>query len=159
MLIALTLSSALGCGLVAGIFFAFSSFIMRALAKLPPAHGIAAMQSINLVVINPLFLTVFLGTALACIGAASAALLRDAAGTGFVLAGAALYVVGTLLVTMRCNVPRNELLARVDPESAEGAAAWAGYLPSWLAWNHVRTVAAFAASLMLIVAFALQWHG
>jgi uncharacterized membrane protein len=159
MLTILTLVSALGCGLVAGIFFAFSSFVMQALAKLPPAHGIAAMQSINVVVINPLFLTVFLGTALACVCAATAVLLRDTAGTGFVLAGAALYVFGTLLVTMRCNVPRNNLLAGVDPESAEGAAAWTGYLPSWTRWNHVRTAAAFAACVLLIVAFALQWRG
>ncbi|MBC7989090.1 MAG: DUF1772 domain-containing protein [Luteimonas sp.] len=159
MLTALTLLSALGCGLVAGIFFAFSSFIMQALARLPPAHGIAAMQSINVAVINPLFLTVFLGAAVACICAAIAALLRDAAGAGFVLAGAVLYVIGTLLVTMRCNVPRNDRLARVDPESVEGATAWAGYLPSWTRWNHVRTAAASAASVMLIVAFALQWHG
>lgn len=159
MLTALTLLSALGCGLVAGIFFAFSSFIMQALARLPPAHGIAAMQSINVVVINPLFLTVFLGTAVACVCAAIAAFLRDAAGASFVLAGAVLYVVGTLLVTMRCNVPRNDLLARVDPESMEGATAWVGYVASWTAWNHVRTAAALAASVMLIVAFALQWRG
>jgi len=159
MLIVLTLLSALGCGMVAGIFFAFSSFIMQALARLPPAHGIAAMQSINVVVINPLFLTVFLGTAVACICAAIASFLGDAAGAGFVLAGAALYVVGTLLVTMRCNVPRNDLLARVDPESMEGATAWVGYVSSWTAWNHVRTAAAFAASVMLIVAFTLQWRG
>ena len=159
MLTALTLLSALGCGLVAGIFFAFSSFIMQALARLPPAHGIAAMQSINVAVINPLFLTVFLGTAVACVCATIASFVRDAAGAGFVLAGAMLYVVGTLLVTMRCNVPRNDLLARVDPESMEGASAWVGYVASWTAWNHVRTAAAFAASVMLIVAFALQWRG
>jgi uncharacterized membrane protein len=56
-------------------------------------------------------------------------------------------------------VPRNDRLARVDPESIEGATAWAGYLPSWTRWNHVRTAAAFTASIMLIVAFALQWRG
>jgi len=43
----LTLVSALGCGLIAGVFFAFSAFVMKALARLPPAQGIAAMQSIN----------------------------------------------------------------------------------------------------------------
>jgi uncharacterized membrane protein len=34
-LVALTLLRALGCGLVAGIFFTFSAFVMRALARLP----------------------------------------------------------------------------------------------------------------------------
>jgi len=62
----LTLISALGCGLVGGIFFAFSAFVMKALNRLPPAQGIAAMQSINVTVINPLFMTAFFGTAAAC---------------------------------------------------------------------------------------------
>ena len=67
LLFALTLVSALGCGLVAGVLFAFSSFVMNALARLPAAQGIAAMQSINVVVINPLFITAFLGTDAACV--------------------------------------------------------------------------------------------
>jgi len=53
LLLALTLLSALGSGLIAGAFFAFSTFVMGALGRLPAAHGIAAMQSINVVVINP----------------------------------------------------------------------------------------------------------
>jgi uncharacterized membrane protein len=60
------LLAALGCGLVAGIFFAFSTFVMKALAQLEPKEGIAAMQWINITVINPWFMTVFLGTAIAC---------------------------------------------------------------------------------------------
>src|SRR6218665_2684394 len=115
-----TLAAALGCGLVAGVFFAFSVFIMRALALLPPAQGIAAMQSINIVVINPLFLGVFLGTAIVCAGLAIASLLDwSRLGSGWLLAGAVLYIVGTLFVTMTCNVPRNNLLAAIDPASAQ----------------------------------------
>ncbi len=64
---ALKLFSALGCGLIAGVFFAFSSFVMNALARFQPAQGIAAMQSINITVSNPLFMAAFLGTAAACI--------------------------------------------------------------------------------------------
>jgi uncharacterized membrane protein len=158
MLTVLILLSALGCGLVGGIFFAFSNFIMNALRKLPSAQGIAAMQSINVVVINPLFLTVFLGTAATCFCAAIVSLLRGAAGAGYVLAGAALYVFGTFVVTMRCNVPRNNALARVDPDSADGFAEWDRYLPSWTAWNHVRTGAALVAAAMFAVAFAFEWR-
>ncbi len=49
------LLSAVGCGLMAGFFFAFSICVMKALEALPPAQGIAAMQSINVAVINPCF--------------------------------------------------------------------------------------------------------
>ena len=59
--------AALGNGLMAGMFFAFSVFIMTALGRLPPDHGIAAMQSINIVILNPMFLSVFMGTAAICI--------------------------------------------------------------------------------------------
>jgi uncharacterized membrane protein len=62
--------SVLGCALVAGIFFAFSTFVMKALGKLSPPQGVAAMQSINVAVINPWFLTAFFGTAVACVATA-----------------------------------------------------------------------------------------
>ena len=67
LLSVLTLVAALGCGLIAGVFFAFSTFVMRALARLSPSEGIAAMQSINITVLNPWFLGAFLGTAAACL--------------------------------------------------------------------------------------------
>jgi uncharacterized membrane protein len=57
----LTFVAAVGSGLVAGIFFAFSNFVMKALARVPPAQGIAAMQSINVVVLNRWFFAVFFG--------------------------------------------------------------------------------------------------
>ncbi len=153
ILFALTLGSALGCGLMAGAFFAFSSFVMKALARLPPAQGIAAMQSINVAVINPVFLEVFLGTAATSALLAVWSLVRwHEPGAAYLLAGSLLYLVGTFLVTMVFNVPRNDALAAVDPGSAEGATLWAGYLTRWTAWNHVRTVAALAAAAALTLA-------
>jgi uncharacterized membrane protein len=157
LLFALTLFSALGCGLMAGFFFAFSACVMNALARLPAAQGIAAMQSINVVVINPLFMTGFLGTAAACaILAVSSLLRRHEPGATYLLAGSLLYIVGTLLVTIVFNVPRNDALAAVDPASAEGASLWADYVGGWTSWNHVRTVASFVAAALLTI--ALVWN-
>ena len=108
----LTLVSALGCGLIAGVFFGFSAFVMRALARLPAAQGIAAMQSINIVVINPLFMAVFLGTAATCaLLIVPATRMWNGPGAAYLLAGSLLYLVGTVLVTMVFNVPRNDALA------------------------------------------------
>lgn len=143
----LTLLAALGSGLIAGVFFAFSSFVMRALGRIPAAEGIAAMQSINIVVLNPMFLSVFMGTAVLCGIAIVFSWLRwNQPGSGYLLAGSLLYLIGTFLVTMAFNVPRNDALAAVVPASPEGARLWADYLSSWTAWNHVRTVAALAAA-------------
>lgn len=80
--------AALGSGVMAGTFFAFSNFLMRALARLPAEQGIGAMQAINITVINPLFMIVFLGTAMASALLAVRALsIWDGANASFLLAG------------------------------------------------------------------------
>ena len=88
-----TLGAALGCGVVAGVFFAFSTFVMSALARLAPAEGIAAMQSINRTAISPLFVVALFGTAIACAGLGVWAILAwGESGTDWTLAAVALYV-------------------------------------------------------------------
>jgi uncharacterized membrane protein len=153
-LFALTLFSVLGCALMAGAFFAFSTFVMKALARLAPPQGIAAMQSINLAVINPWFLTPFLVTAAACSLLALSRLLRPGPRSGWLAAGGLLYVFGTFLVTVAFNVPLNNALARIDPATPDGARVWADYLSRWTAWNHVRTLAALLATGLLVVGIA-----
>ncbi|HEU0185786.1 MAG TPA: anthrone oxygenase family protein [Blastocatellia bacterium] len=156
---ALTLVAALGCGLVGGAFFAFSTFVMSALARLPAAQGIAAMQSVNVTIINPLCGVVFLGTAATCVLLAVSLLLRrHEPGAAYILAGSLLYLVGVILVTGLFNVPRNNALAAVNPSSAEGAKLWTDYLSGWTAWNHVRTVASLAAAALLIIALVWNKH-
>jgi uncharacterized membrane protein len=144
----LKLLSALGCGLIAGVFFAFSTFVMSALARLPAAQGIAAMQAINITVINPWFMTVFMGTAVTCLLLAILSVLQwHQPRSIYLLSGSLLYLVGTFLVTIAFNVPLNEALAKASPDSIEGANLWAGYLSNWTFWNHVRTVAALAGAI------------
>jgi uncharacterized membrane protein len=152
----LTLLCALGCGLIGGVFFAFSNFVMKALAGLPPSQGIASMKSINVTVLNPIFLGVFLGTAIGCaILAIFSVLAWQKPGAALLFAGSALYLVGTLLVTIVCNVPRNDALSVLDPATTESARLWAEYIISWTLWNHVRTIAAAAAAILLMIALGL----
>jgi uncharacterized membrane protein len=153
LIFALTLLAVLGCGLNAGIFFAFSCFVMKALARLPTAQGVAAMQSINVVVINPLFMVALFGTALACVGlAVSSVFIWDEPSAVYLLGGSLLYLVGTVAVTIVFNVPRNNALAAVEADTADGADLWPRYVAGWTAWNHVRTTAALAAAALLTIA-------
>lgn len=153
LLFGLKLFSALGCGLIAGVFFAFSTFVMNALARLQPPSGIAAMQSINITAINPLFMMALFGTAVACIFLGVYSLLKwHQPGAPYLLLGSLLYLVGTVLVTIACNVPLNDALAKVDPDSTDGANLWVNYLANWTVWNHVRTAAALAAAALLTIA-------
>lgn len=145
----LKIFSVLGCGLIAGVFFAFSTFVMSALARLQPSQGIVAFQSINITVYNPWFMGTFLGTAAACIFLAVTSLFKwQQPGAAYLLVGSLLYLMGTVLVTAVFNVPLNDALAIVDPNSADGASLWRSFVPEWTRWNHVRTAAALAAAAL-----------
>jgi uncharacterized membrane protein len=153
VLYAATVVTALGCGLIAGAFFAFSSFVMPALKRLPTEGGIAAMQSINVLAVTPVFMTALFGTAAGCPGLIAWAVISSSGRTtALVLAGCVLYLVGAIGVTMVCNVPLNNRLAKLDPQSAEAPVRWDRFLTRWTAWNHVRTIAALAAAATLTIA-------
>jgi uncharacterized membrane protein len=155
LLYAATLVTALGCGLVAGVFFTFSTFVMRALLELPPAQGMAAMQSINRSAISPFLMVALFGTALACLGLAVwAALSWDQPSSVWLVMGGVLYLVGAIAVTIACNVPLNDALAALDPGTADAAGHWARYASNWTTWNHVRGLAALGAAALLMVGLA-----
>lgn len=148
----LMLVAVLGCGLMAGVFFAFSTFVMPALARLQPPQGIAAMQSMNITAINPLFMIALFGTASACLFLAVSVLFKWHQPSAFyLLAGSLLYLIGAITVTSAFNVPLNDALASVKPDSPEGATLWARYLTDWTFWNHVRTIAALAAAALFTI--------
>jgi uncharacterized membrane protein len=157
LLFASTFFAALGSGLIGGLFFAFSAFVMSALGRLPPAGGISAMQSINVAVLNPVFFAAFFGTAALSILLAIAAFAGwSGAASLYLLAGSLLYLVGTILVTMVFNVPLNNRLATVSADSAAGTDLWKRYLSDWTVWNHVRTAASLAAAACFMMALAGQ---
>lgn len=152
ILTVLSFLAALGAGLVAGVFFAFSSFVMNALGRLPAADGLAAMRAINVTVITPSFLGLFLGmAALAAALAVGAGLDSGDPRALWLMVGAALYLLGCFGVTMRCNVPLNEALAEAG-DGAEAEEMWRRYLRVWTGWNTVRTVASLLASAAYIQA-------
>src|SRR3712207_7114216 len=83
------------------------------------------------------------GTAVACLGLAVwAAISSGGWPTALMIVGGTLYLVGTIGVTIACNVPLNDGLATLHPQDAGAASRWAEYVTKWTAWNHVRTVAA-----------------
>jgi len=119
----LAVVAAVGAGVMGGVFFAFSVFVMRALDRLPTLQAVAAMRAINVTVITPLFLLDFVGTALL-----SVAVLVVVATGGF--AGS----------------------APLGAASAEGVDYWPTYRRQWTLANHVRTAAGIVAALLLALA-------
>lgn len=147
-----TMAALLGSALIAGVFFAFSSFVMGALARLPAAEGIAAMQSINVVVLNRSFLGTFVGTAVVSLVVAGLAVAGwGNPGAPWFLAGALSYIGGTFLVTGLGNVPLNDRLAAVSAPDPAAVPLWEHYLERWTRLNTLRTVAAATAVLLFVV--------
>lgn len=149
--------AAIGCGLMAGVYFAFSAFVMRALAGIPIANGVAAMQSINRVIVSSAFLPLFFGTTIAGLALAVLPPLFWNAGSAIYAAiGGTVYVLGMFVCTVAFNVPLNNKLAALGPTSEEAALFWQTYLRNWTLWNHLRTAASAAASTLFIYAISLR---
>lgn len=151
----LIVCTAIACAAMGGVFFAFSTFVMQALRRLPPAQGVAAMQSINVTAVTPIFMAALFGTAAACVMVGVRALLDWHRPTSsYLIAGSLSYLIGTIGVTIALNVPLNNALAAVDPSSGEAVFLWMKYVRSWTAWNHVRTVSGLIAAVLLMWAVA-----
>ena len=152
---ALTLVAAIGAGLVGGVFFAFSSFVMRALDRLPDPEALAAMQAINKAAPSPLFMTALSAPGWSVSASASRPLTRlDERSAVYQLVGSTVYLVG-VVVTIVYNVPKNDALALIDPGSRGAVAAWRHYATSWTAWNHVRTLTSLASAATFTLALRI----
>ena len=147
----------LAYALVAGVFLAFSDFIMRSLALTGGSGGVDAMQAINREVFRWIFMTLFLGMAAGSVAIALYSWLGiDGPARAPLVAAALVYLVGCFGVTVVFNVPMNEALARMPSPSEATQRYWTQtYVPRWTFWNSVRTGAsAVSASLLLV---GLSW--
>ena len=148
---------ALVSGLMAGVFFAFSAFVMTALDDRPAAEAIATMQRINVRVLNGWFLGVFMGTAVLGLAVAPAGIwMSGSQATVWASAAAVVYLLGAFGVTAGLNVPMNVGLARLHVSSDDLSDAWRDYRAPWKRWNHARAAAASASALLWAIA-SQEW--
>ncbi len=138
--------AALCCGAMAGIYAAFSGFILRALDSLGPGAAAQAMAAINRIILQSGFMLLFFGSSLLCLGLLVAAVAMRPPGAALIAGGAAIYLLGMLAVTILRNVPLNDMLA------VQGAQGWAVYLRDWRLWNSLRAAASGLAALCFCLA-------
>lgn len=147
--------AAISVGIMAGVYFTFSAFVMQALDAVGRPVGMAAMQSINRIILKSLFLPLFFASSLACLLlAVFGVMIWGSAGAWQMVSAGVLYLVGMLAVTAAANVPLNNALEAVDAEGPEGEAMWRRYMQRWLPWNHVRTLSCTVSLVLLIGAIA-----
>ncbi|SCB57659.1 Uncharacterized membrane protein [Rhizobium aethiopicum] len=156
ILILSLVAAAIGSGVVAGIFFAFSTFIMSAFSRIPAEQGIAAMNSINVTIVRSPFMGLFVPTAVLCLLIAVLALIDWRGGaSALMLAGAALYLLASFASTIIFNVPMNDALAKVGGNDPDAVQLWTTYVRDWTRWNHVRTIASLLASVAFVRALMI----
>lgn len=151
----LVVAAITGAGIVTGLLFAFSNFVMRALSELENEHGMFAMQQINEKIINPLFLLLFLGTPLLCLIIAIYCLYDiNTLQKTLLLSGALLYIIGPFGITIFFNVPLNNQLAAIKPE--DGNDIWKKYQVDWQRWNHIRTYIGICSIILLCIGLGFE---
>lgn len=147
------LASGLACALVAGVFQAFSDFVMKGLISASPSSGITAMQMINITVFKSVFIVMMLGLAPSLVFFSIYAYVYQPASISlWVIIGTAIYVPSVFLVTMFGNVPMNNTLARTDHTTLQAKEYWHTYVTDWTRWNHARTFGALASALCFLFA-------
>ena len=159
MLFATAVVAAFLCSLVAGFLFAFAVVVMPGFKTLGDAEFLRAFRAIDGVIQTnqPLFLIVWLGSAIAVIAAASLAFGEADSATAWWLAlTAAAYLAGVQAPTALINIPLNNQVQTLDLEAMDAEACHAArqaFEPTWTRWNTRRTVVACAvtASLLLLL--------
>lgn len=149
-LVILTAAAALGSAAAGGLFYAFSTFVVRGLDSTGPVDAVTAMRGMNAEAnSNAPFLFFLLGSALLSLAVGVIAVTQiDRPGSWFLVAGAVFGILG-VVVTMLFNVPLNNHLDQID--LADAAAEWQAYFSKWTAWNHVRTATGFLGAILLLI--------
>ncbi|UCH50331.1 MAG: DUF1772 domain-containing protein [Betaproteobacteria bacterium] len=151
-MIALALTiAAISAGLMAGVYFAFSGFIMRSFDQLGAAPAADAMNSINEVILRSWFMPLFFGSTLLYAALAIWAIFdADLPGRWLVFATGLTYVIGMFVCTAAFNVPLNNRLKDAGRDDNAKAETWTHYFKYWTRWNHLRTICSLAALILSI---------
>jgi uncharacterized membrane protein len=140
----LTAAATIGSGLLAGVFFAFSAFVMSGLKRMPDPAGATAMRSINVTAQHPPLMIALFGVSALCLATVvRAGTTWSRPGAGWLLTGAILTLLGALGVTVAVNVPLNDRLEA-------GTVTWPSFLAGWEPANHARTVLCLAGCAALL---------
>lgn len=149
VLATLTGIAAIGSALLAGLYFAFSTAVMPALHRRPDGEAVAYFQELNRLIQNPLFLVLFVGTAIACVLTAGSALVSPDGARGLRAAGGLVGLAG-FVSTAAVNIPLNNRLDR------EGVGAWETFQQIWEPANHARAATSLVAAVLLVLALRAE---
>ena len=135
--------------LLAGLFFAFTCAISPALGRLDDRSFVDAFRSINTVILNGWFLSVFFLAPATALTAAVWGTFAHHPFSWWVAAGALCSVL-TVIITVAANVPLNHALdaaLTTTPAQVEQT-RWA-FEATWNRWDFARTFTSLGALVLL----------
>lgn len=143
--------AAISAGLMAGVYFAFSGFIMRSFDELGAKQATNAMNTINGVILRSWFMVLFFGSTLLFATLSFIALFNaELPGRWLLFAIGLIYVLGMFVCTAMFNVPLNNRLADVPIDESGVSYNWAHYTQKWTRWNHLRGVCSLVSLVLSI---------
>lgn len=125
---------------------------MKSLGVIPPAKAVAAMQSINVLVYRSVFMVGLSAVSGARLVIVAGACFSDDIASGLLFAGGMTHLVAVMGVSAIGNIPLNNQLAGVEPDSSGAALVWRHYLTNWVNRNPVRILGATVAALLMTIA-------
>lgn len=144
-------AAALSSGLMAGVYLAFSGFIMRAFNCLSAAQAISAMNVINTSIVRSVFMPLFFGSTVISVCLVVLAIIYwGEKGAGLMFVAGVVYFIGMFMCTVLCNVPLNNFLATLNVDTDNLQQAWSQYLTTWTSWNHLRVISSLVTCLSCI---------
>jgi len=142
---------ALSSGVMAGVYLAFSCFIMRAFNQLGAPQAVAAMNAINASIVRSVFMPVFFGSTILSVCLIVISIFHwDEVGAGLVFIAGAVYFTGMFVCTVLFNVPLNNFLATLKDDSKNLQQAWSQYYKVWTEWNHLRVISSLVTCITCI---------
>ncbi len=142
---------------MAGVYFAFSAFIMRSFDQLGATQATNAMNAINEVILRSWFMALFFGSSLLfAILSAFALFNAELPGRWLLFTTGLIYVIGMFVCTAMFNVPLNNRLAEMPDDESGVSDNWALYFRNWTRWNHLRGVCCLV-SLVLNLYYLVRY--
>lgn len=141
--------STVAVGLMSGIYWAFTTAVMPGLRDRDDRSFIVTMQSINRRILNPWFLTIFMGSLLLPIATAIALFLDDDNDARWWGIAGAIAAAVPFAITIGGNVPLNNSLDAAT-QNDDQAATRRAFEGPWTRLNLWRTITATAALAVLI---------
>ena len=142
--------TAVSTALMAGLFYAWSCSVMPGFARLEDREFVSVMQKANRAIQNPVFFAAFFGAQVFLI-ITTIVFYDQTPRFQFLLAAAAIYLIGNFGVTVFGNVPMNNSLDRFDPDSATAEETSRQRVSFERRWNNLNHIRAFSSTIALIL--------